>query len=359
MLLRAVASPLAASFDRLVARALTGRSAASRRGSSAEGLDHPERVRALEQIEALYQDLALEDVDAFFGPPGSAQPSLATIGAVGHGPSRAHVVDASWPSVVKTFCADVADRFAATRENHRAHARFFLGEGKDRSAAILVHGYRGGQLAIEERVWPVRWLLERGVDVALFVLPFHGPRAKPGTGPRFPSSDPRFTNEGLRQAIGDLRALVRYFREARGARQVGAMGMSLGGFTVSLLATVESSLDFVVPVIPLCSFADVAHAAGRLVGSPEEQAVQRALLDRVHHVVSPLARPSKVPKDAAVVIAGHADRITPIAHAQRIASHLGADLFTFPGGHLLQFGRSEGFRTVGRMLGRRGVFRAR
>lgn len=359
MLLRAVASPIAASFDRLVSRALTGRSAASRRSSRAERLDHAERVRALEQIEALYGHLSLEDTDTFFGPAVAADPSLTVLGATGHGAAKVHVVDAAWPSIAETFCGDLAERFTSTRENQRAHARLFLGEGAGRSAAILVHGYRGGQLAIEERVWPIRWLLARGVDVALFVLPFHGVRATPGTGPRFPSSDPRFTNEGLRQAISDLRALVRFLREARGARQVGAMGMSLGGFTVSLLATVEPSLDFVVPIIPLCSFADVAHAAGRLVGSPEEQALQRALLDRAHHVVSPLARASKVPREAAVVIAGQADRITPMSHARRIADHLGASLFTFPGGHLLQFGRGDGFRAVGRMLGRRGVFRPR
>jgi pimeloyl-ACP methyl ester carboxylesterase len=253
----------------------------------------------------------------------------------------------------------VRDHFTAARENHQAFARLYLGEGSERSAAILVHGYRGGQLAIEERVWPVRWLLDRGVDVALFILPFHGPRAPSGLSPRFPSSDPRFTNEGFRQAIADLRALVRFFKEARRAPHVGAMGMSLGGFTVSLLATVEPELDFVVPIIPLCSFADVAHAAGRLVGSPAEQELQRALLDRAHHVVSPLARPSKVPAEAALVIAGEADRITPIAHARRIATHLGADLVSFHGGHLLQLGRSEGFRAVGRMLGKQGVFRAR
>jgi predicted alpha/beta hydrolase family esterase len=135
------------------------------------------------------------------------------------------------------------------------------------------------------------------------------------------------------------------------------MGMSLGGFTVSLLATVEPELEFVVPIIPLCSFADVALAAGRLVGSDEEQRLQHELLERAHRVISPVARPSFVPREASLVVAGEADRITPIAHARRIASHMGAELVAFPGGHLLQFGRSEGFRAVGRMLRSRGIFR--
>jgi pimeloyl-ACP methyl ester carboxylesterase len=355
MLLRGVAAPLAASFDRLVSRAITGRSSSARRRSRAEALGHAERVRALEAIERVYAGVALDDVDGFFGAPAAASPRLSTVGTLATARGKAKVMDARWRSRVAPFCTDIADRFEATRENHEASARLYLGEGSGRPAAILIHGYRGGHHGFEERVWPIRWLLDHGVDVAMFVLPFHGCRAQPGSPPRFPSSDPRFTNEAFRQAIDDLRALIRYL-EARGARAVGAMGMSLGGFTASLLATVEERLRFVVPVIPLCSFADVAMAAGRFVGSDDEQRMQHALLERAHNVVSPLARPSRVPGAAAVVVAGEADRITPIAHARRIAAHMGADLVSFPGGHLLQFGRADGFRAVGRMLHAQGIF---
>ena len=38
-------------------------------------------------------------------------------------------------------------------------------------------------------------------------------------------------------------------------------------------------------------------------------------------------------------------------HAQRLADHFGAPLETFVGGHLLQFGRADAFRRVGRLLG--------
>jgi dienelactone hydrolase len=116
-------------------------------------------------------------------------------------------------------------------------------------------------------------LLDRGVDVALYVLPFHAVRAEPGTPHRFPSSDPRFSNEGFRQAIFELRSFVAHLEE-RGSPIVGAMGMSLGGYTVSLLATVEPKLAFVAPVIPLASFADVAHEADRFVGTHAQKAEQ-------------------------------------------------------------------------------------
>lgn len=359
-----VVGPLASSFDRIVSSSITGRSAGGRRRSRAESLGPRERAEALRAIEAVYERARpFEDVDAFFGAPSLAAPRLEKVGSRDVEGERVDVVDASWSSRVDTFCDDprLLERFAAMRENHEAKARLFLHagprEGK-RPVVILVHGYRAGQHAVEERVWPTKWLLARGLDVALFVLPFHSVRATPLAPPRFPGSDPRFTNEGFRQAIHDLRGLVTFFHE-RGAPHVGAMGMSLGGYTVSLLATVEPRLSFATMMIPLASFADVARAAGRLVGTEAEQEEQHAMLERAHAVVSPFARTPKVDPAAVVVIGGEGDRITPIAHAERLARHFEGELVRFPGGHLLQIGRGEGFRAVGRMLARRGIFDAR
>jgi pimeloyl-ACP methyl ester carboxylesterase len=66
-----------------------------------------------------------------------------------------------------------------------------------------------------------------------------------------------------------------------------------------------------------------------------------------------------VPRDRLLVVAGEADRITPFAHAERLADHFGARLERFVGGHLLQLGRSEAFRAVGRMLGEAGLLAPR
>jgi predicted alpha/beta hydrolase family esterase len=51
-----------------------------------------------------------------------------------------------------------------------------------------------------------------------------------------------------------------------------------------------------------------------------------------------------------LVVAAESDQITPISHAERLAQHFGASLVRFGGGHLLQFGRGEAFRAVGRWL---------
>jgi pimeloyl-ACP methyl ester carboxylesterase len=218
--------------------------------------------------------------------------------------------------------------------------------------AILIHGYLAGRYELEQRVWPIEWFDRIGFDVALFVLPFHAVRGAPGrTGkaPPFPGSDPRMSNEGFRQAMGDLSDLLHWFR-GREHRAVGVMGMSLGGYTASLFATVEPLLAFAVPIIPLASLADFAREQGRLGDNPHETELQHRALERVHRVVSPLHRKPLVEPESVLVVGARADRITPVDHARRLAHHFGAPLESWHGGHLLQFGRGEKFKRIGRML---------
>jgi pimeloyl-ACP methyl ester carboxylesterase len=263
------------------------------------------------------------------------------------------VVDASWPSESEPFHHGVRDTYLGYERNRTAHARMWLAP-EPRPMAILIHGYMAGQWAVEERAWPIDWLTRRGLDVAIAVLPFHALRGNTDqVAPPFPGADPRFTNEGFRQAIHDLRALVAYAR-VRGAPHVGVMGMSLGGYTTSLLATVEPDLAFAVPIIPLASIADFARDRGRL-GTEAQSRAQHAALEAANAIVSPLARKSLVAKDHVLVVGADADRITPIAHAERLARHFDAPLVKIHGGHLLQFGRRSAFKEIGRMLRRIGI----
>src|SRR5260221_165757 len=79
------------------------------------------------------------------------------------------------------------------------------------------------------------------------------------------------------------------FLRARGAPTVGAMGMSLGGYSTALFATVDDALGFAVPIIPLASIADFARDQGRL-GDAAQSKEQHKALEAANRVVSPLAR---------------------------------------------------------------------
>ncbi len=344
------ARTLAPALDHAISRFALSRSAASRARSPSEGLGPRERRDALEAIAALYD--RPEHFDAphtFFGTPTPIVPTLDPVRRVG----SIEVEDLSWPSARETFVAELDPPYRAPVENRTARARLFRDKSARRPTLILIHGYLSGHHAIEERAWPIAALNARGLDIALFVLPFHGLRGS-GRRPLFPGSDPRFTVEGFRQAIFDLGSLVRLLRD-EGSPHVGAMGMSLGGYTTALAATTLPDLDFAIPFVPLASIADFARDNGRLVGTAEERNEQHRLLEEAHRIVSPFGRPPRTPRERLLVLAGERDRVTPIRHAERIAKHFDAPLVRFSGGHVLQVGRSEGFREMLRMLARTGV----
>lgn len=319
-------------------------------------MSHPERMAFLSSVYSAYgEESFVEDVSALFpAPPPRLELQLRRV--------RAGVWEASWPSVFEPYLPEVADRYLSRIENRTARARLFLANEAfaptSRPAVVAVHGYMGGQWLVEENAWPIEWLLRRGLDVALPVLPLHASRngARRGA-PGFPSSDLRVTNEGFRQAVADIRTLVRWLRE-RGAPHVGVMGMSLGGYTSALVATVTTEIDFVMPMIPLASLADFAREQGRL-GSGVQMEELYDGLERAHRVVSPLARPLALSKTRALVVGAEFDRVTPATHASRLSRHFDCEMVTIAGGHLVQFGRSSAFRALGELLEREGIVEPR
>lgn len=339
-------SHAAGAVDRAVLSALNLGGRGER--AQAVALPHNERMRALGHFASVYDKAEYFDDGGFFCSPRNDLTVRAKR-------SSAHVWDLSWVSEYEPFSADVRDRYLSRSANRTAWARVFRA-GTPRPTVVLIHGYRGGQWAIEERQWPIRWLYARGFDVALFVLPFHGRRADGGA-PPLPSSDPRLTNEGFRQTVFDFRTLSRWLR-AQGSTHTAVVGMSLGGYTTSLLATVEPDIDACMPIVPLASIADFARAQGNL-GKGAECEAQHQGLERVNRVVSPLARKLRVPKHRTIVVGAEADRITPIGHAERIAESFDVPLLRIAGSHLMQWGRDKAFRAFCRALEADGILPTR
>jgi pimeloyl-ACP methyl ester carboxylesterase len=345
---RRVLGRAAAMFDRAAVRAAQAH-AINADGEFPRDMPHAERVARLRGIIEHYPESLIAD---YFPERRSIEPLLRTVKRARRGPG---VYDLTWPSDYTCRLEGFSERYLRTRENQVAAARLFTRE-KPRPAAILIHGYMAGRFGAEERLWPIEWLDAIGLDVVLFVLPFHALRkgASHRGMPEFPGRDPRMCNEGFRQAIFDLRNLAGWLKQ-RGHSDVGLMGMSLGGYTAALAATVDETLCFVVPLIPLASIADFARERGNLSRIPEQQALEHELLERAYRIVSPMSRAPRVDPERVIVVGAQADQITPVSHARRIAGHFSAPLIAWHGGHLLQFGRERAFRRIGELLARLGV----
>jgi len=325
-------------------------------------LDANEARAKLIEMAALYNAGTLGDVSPFFPTPPSPHMNVSPSG---DGPLGTHVVDLSWTSEYEPFAQPAREMHGRATENLTAHARWWTSSRSDlggRPTIVLLHGWGGGNHWVTARTFVVPYWLRHGYDVAAFVLPYHGARAPGGgigaSGALFPSPNPLRTNEGFGQAIFDLRALAQFLR-ARGASAVGAMGMSLGGYTTSLWASIAGpedvgGIDFAVAMIPAVSMAKLMWRHGE--NSPARKRAAKAgitedLLVDAFAVHAPTTRVSRVPRDRLAVIAGRGDRITPPEQAEALATHWGVDIAWFDGGHLAQVGRGDALRDVRRKLG--------
>jgi dienelactone hydrolase len=355
MILQRIARPLLAraggGFDVAIVRIAQE---LSKRGT--RKAQTPAQRRAyLDDVAHRYESV---DPREFYAAPPPIDRVRETFVREVEGEPRGAVTDVTWPSGWTPKGPDGRDRYLAIRENGVVHVRL-MRHPTPRPAIICVHGYRAGTFTFEERAWGMRWLHRLGLDVALFTLPFHALRAPANRRrtPLFPSADVARTIEAFGQAMWDLRGLAAWLR-LRGAPQVGIAGMSLGGYTTSLAATVEPAFEFAIPFIPLADMTDVVveHEALRGTVVPPEliEAGKRSM-----HLVRPLARTPVIPGERMLVIAAERDRITQGTHAQLLAKHFGCQRVTFPGAHLLQFGRREGFAAMAKFLAGRGVIAPR
>lgn len=319
----------------------------------------PDDARArLRELAAAYAPAVADEARFFASPPMAEVTETARGSRLG----AAEVVDLAYASRYRPYLSRFVDEYASYGANLTAHARMFRAR-EPRPVAICLHGWGGGAYWLEERAFLVKYLVRIGLDVVLPHLPYHGnrtPASARGSGALFPSPNLVRTNEAFGQAVHDLRALIAWLR-ARGAPAVGVAGMSLGGYTTSLLATVEDELAFAVPIIPAVDMASLMWRHGRESAQrrrAEAAGVSGELLQDVFRVHAPLHRTPRLDRERMLIVAGHGDRICPPEQAELLWQHWGRpDIHWFPGGHLAQVGRGDAFRAIRRKLARLGLAR--
>jgi pimeloyl-ACP methyl ester carboxylesterase len=336
-------SRLASLVDRSVIRLMERRMA-----PRTPRIDPVEARQRLVEVAAAYNRGTLEMPSPFFPEPGRPDVLLR---AQGDGPLGTQVVDLSWRSDYQPFLPAARESYSAFVENGTAYARWWTSD-KHRPTIVMLHGWGGGTFWVTARTFVVPYWLRHGYDVVAFQLPFHGDRAAGPSGAQFPSPNPLRTNEGFGHAIYDLRALAAWLR-GKGSSAVGVMGMSLGGYTASLWASV-GGVDFAVAMIPAVSMAKLMWRHGESNPARKRAAsagITEELLADAFAVHAPTTRPATLPKERLFVIAGRGDRITPPEQAEALAAHWGVGIDWFDGGHLAQVGRGDALRDVRRRLG--------
>jgi hypothetical protein len=218
------------------------------------------------------------------------------------------------------------ERWLGREANRTGHAWLFEHPGEPRPWVVCVPGYRMGRPLIDKVGFRVKWLhRELGLNVAIPVMPLHGPRnVGRRNGDHFLSGDFVDTVHAQSQAVWDTRRLMGWLR-GRGAPDIAVYGVSLGGYTAALLSSLDSDLDLSIIGIPATDFVALLEShmpdfavswAGRL-GLPFDS------LRQLLKVISPLAMPPMVPHDRRFLYAASVDGLAAPTQARELWRHWG------------------------------------
>lgn len=229
------------------------------------------------------------------------------------------------------------DRWLAHHENRTARALLFR-HSQPAPWLICVHGFGMGDYKKLIDTFRVQHLHgTSGLNVALFVLPLHGERA-PGkiSGEKFFGLSPLDFLHAESQALWDLRRLIGWIRR-QGATQLGLYGISLGGYTCSVLAGLEEDLDCVIAGVPP---SDVLHTGAYLASSIERRLPAAAGMDierdrKLLSVVSPFTFAPRVSRERRFMYAATGDQFVPIEQISALWRHWREPRISWcTGGHL-------------------------
>ncbi len=254
-----------------------------------------------------------------------------------------------WPHGAESPIADpaITGRLLVEHWMHDAAHR--------RGTVIALHGFTMGHPRVDALALFAGDWFRRGLDVALVTLPFHGARTPPEarfSGEHFAVPHVARLSEATRQAIYEVRLLVRWLREKTGD-PVGLLGLSLGGYLTALYAGLYDDLDFAVPIVPPVCIGDLAwrfflRSRHHREAGPEIGREELRTLYRVH---SPLAHPLRMPRERVLIVAGRGDRIVPPEHPHALWQHWDEPgIHWFSGSHLAPFGRGRIVRRVVQLL---------
>lgn len=144
-----------------------------------------------------------------------------------------------------SFYSDFIDGF----KHNPAHGIYYQKEHQEnRTHIIVVHGWRMDSIDRLKNLFLDSFTNE-GYDMYFVTLPFHFHRLEGGafSGEFMVTANTKRTLDAFRQAVGEIRSLIRYLKEIYGGKVV-IIGVSLGGFVTNLTSVIEEEVDVLVSI---------------------------------------------------------------------------------------------------------------
>ena len=139
------------------------------------------------------------------------------------------------------------------QRNNVVHAQHWRHDDGPHPTLCVIHGFMGSPYLFNGLFFSLPWFYRSGYDVLLYTLPFHGSRAEKGSpfsGYGYFANGFAGFAEAMAQAVHDFRSVIDYL-EFTGVDRIALTGMSLGGYTSALIASVDDRIQAVIPNVPV------------------------------------------------------------------------------------------------------------
>ncbi len=215
-----------------------------------------------------------------------------------------------------------------------AHARVLRHAGPPRPWVVWIHGAEQGRVD-DLFAFRIKHLHhELGLNVALPVLPHHGPRRD--LGHSWPGFDLLGNIVTMIRAVSDVRSVIGWIAD-QDPPSVAVVGMSLGGPVAALTAGLDDRVDAVAATVPMLdAHATIAHHTAKTGGRGRKLAalLRSEPVQAVGGVVDPTALVPHCSPERRLVVAALGDRMTSVNAAQRLHERWGGQVYWHPGGHI-------------------------
>lgn len=319
----------------------------------------PMNARAEREALRFYADLgtAHDPELSFPAPPEPPRVSSRPANPIAEWMAHGRVQNIKFKSSFEAINPAVREQWRGYERNNVVRAQHWVHDDGPHPTLCVVHGFMGSAYLANGLFFALPWFYRSGYDVLLYTLPFHGARAEkfsPFSGYGYFADGFAGFAESMAQAVHDFRSVMDYL-EHTGVDRIALTGISLGGYTSALVASVDDRVQAVMPNVPVVAVDDlldtwfpanrVFQLASRVTGTDREFSADAAM----YH--SPLNYEPLVPKDRRLIITGLGDRLAPPEQAEKLWEHWDrCALHWFPGNHVLHVSQPDYLRRMTKFM---------
>ncbi|MBT3981716.1 MAG: alpha/beta fold hydrolase [Bacteriovoracaceae bacterium] len=249
----------------------------------------------------------------------------------------------------------LAGDLSAFTKNRRVPLHLFTHEGLGKRPLVLcLHGFMLGDLDISMKMFSIQNLFKKGVDVALYTLPYHGSRTDHFYNQSLlcPHKLP-LSLEGVAQAIEDLHSSILLLNQF-GYEKPAVIGASLGAFTGCLYSTRSNLMDSLFLVVPAVNLHPMLAPENSLFNfelTDQMATMSKSLID----FITPENYESQLSPDSMKIVYHKGDKLLDSMNLASFAQKWKIEnLVEVTGGHWLYFDQKIRGKTWYSWLNHRG-----